>query len=335
MRHILKIFSLFQFLVVTGISQVKASEDPMIEKSKSYTKTYTIGNDKVILNNSFGELQINTWNNNEIKVEISMTAKAETETRAQELLDRIKIYDNKNNGEISFKTEFDHNNDHGKGNHNNTYGNGKNGEKHNEENFKVNYVVHIPSTAHLDATNSFGALKIGDYNGPLNIHSKFGSLTAGKLSKTEHVTIEFGKGVVDRINGGELTVKFSRAEVKQLSGDIRVTLEFANGVKLNLDNEVKKFTLQTKYTTVYLDASNDLSADFDIRSKFGSFSNNTNFNIKEDKKSNDDRYVPKMVKNYTGKSGSGSMEVKINNDFGHVILAHNVSFDVNAKKGEK
>ena len=29
------------------------------------------------------------------------------------------------------------------------------------------------------------------------------------------------------------------------------------------------------------------------------------------------------------------MEVKINNDFGHVILAHNVSFDVNAKKGEK
>ena len=326
MKLVVKIFNVFAILFFANLTS-KAGDDPMVEKSKSYNKTYAVGNDRIILTNSFGELQINTWNNNEIKVEVSITSKATTDARAQQILDKISIIDSKINGEISFKTEMKNDHYDQSVHHSDD---DKKGDKHNEENFKVNYVVYMPSSAKLNATNSFGPLKIGDFAGPLTISSKFGSLTAGRLSHSENVTIEFGKGVIERINGGKLTVKFSKAEIKKMSGDLDVKLEFANGVKLNLDNELKSLNLKCNYTTVYLNAPNDLSANFDIKSKFGGFSNNTSFGIKEEKK-NDDQYVPRMEKRYSGKAGSGAMEVKIDNEFGHIYLAHNVSFDVNSK----
>ncbi|GAC1380082.1 MAG: hypothetical protein NVSMB45_02940 [Ginsengibacter sp.] len=309
--------------------KASASSDPMVEKSKSYSKSYSVGNDKISLNNSFGEMKINTWSNNEIKVEVTMSAKAETDARAQELIDHIRIIDSKSNGEISFKTDLKDENGHKA-----SPGRRSSGDKQNDEKFTINYVVYLPSSAKLFAENSFGLLIIGDFNGPLSIKSAFGSLNAGSLNQVEKLSVEFGKGTIQKIIGGLVEIKFSRAVINKLAGDLDVRLEFANGVKLNVDNDIRHLKLRANYTTVYLNVPNNLSADFDIKTKFGSLSNQTDFSIKEE--SNDDnQYGPKLEKRYKGKSGSGLLDINIDSQFGKVVLSHNVNFDVNDKHADK
>src|SRR6478752_4980106 len=82
-------------LVVTSFAL--ANNDPLIEKTKSYSKSYNISNkDKINIENSFGEMKLITWAKNEIKVDVTITAKGGTEERAQQILDHISIEDSKN-----------------------------------------------------------------------------------------------------------------------------------------------------------------------------------------------------------------------------------------------
>lgn len=329
MNLLIKTFSLIAILSCSLSFTASASEDPLVEKNKSYTKSYSVGNDRINLTNSFGEMKINTWSNNEIKVEVSIMAKAQTDARAQELLDHIRIVDNKGSGEISFKTEFE--DEHG---NKASPSYKKSGEKGNEEKFSINYVVYLPSSAKLNATNSFGPMVIGDYNGQVSLKSAFGSLSAGNLNNLEKLSVEFGKGTIQKVNGGLVEVKFSRAQINKLTGDVDVKLEFANGVKLNVDNDIKRFKLRANYTTVYLNTPKNLSADFDIKTKFGSFHNETDYSIREEEK-DDNQYGPKMEKRYRGKSGNGELNINVDSQFGKVVLAHNVNFDVNDKHADK
>ena len=315
MKSIIRPFNVLIALVTVATLTSFAQQDTRAEKSKSYSKSYSLGNsDKISLSNSFGEMKINTWEKNEIKVDVAITSKAATDARAQEIIDRISIEDGKNGGEVFFKTKFKDD----KGNHNN-------------ESFKVNYIVYVPANNKLEASNSFGPLVIGDFSGPIKISSKFGSLNAGKLSHPESVTVEFGKGTIESINGGKLSVKYSSALVNRISGEIDGAIEFST-LKLVLDNSLKKLDVSNSYTTLLLDADNNLSASFNIKSSFGGFSNKTDFQISDDK-SNDEgrRFNPGMHRNYSGKAGSGSTPINIKNSFGHITLGHNLPFDVNEK----
>lgn len=77
--------------------QLRAGDDPKIEKRKVYSKSYSIsGSDKISIENQFGEVMIKTWDKNEVKMEVTIIATSNTEERAQEILDRISIEDSKN-----------------------------------------------------------------------------------------------------------------------------------------------------------------------------------------------------------------------------------------------
>src|SRR4051812_26611426 len=87
--------------------QAQASDDPKVEKKKTYSKSYPVtGTDKITLNNQFGEMKLITWEKNEVKVDVNITAKADDDKRAQEILDKITIEDGKSSGGVYFKTKF-------------------------------------------------------------------------------------------------------------------------------------------------------------------------------------------------------------------------------------
>ena len=94
-------FPLFIACLLTS-AQVVAG-DPKVEKKKTYTKSYNVSNsDKISLTNQFGELKISTWDKNEVKATVTITAEASTDEKAQAILDNIIIEDGKtNDGPIS------------------------------------------------------------------------------------------------------------------------------------------------------------------------------------------------------------------------------------------
>ncbi len=304
----------------------KTYTEPKFKKTKSYSKSYSLSSsDKVSLSNQFGEMKIVTWDKNEVKVDATITGKSDDEARAQQILDKISITDNKEGGTASFKTKFaDDKNDNKK-----TWSKGE----HRNEGMQIDYLVYLPSGNAMNAENQFGKMIVPDFRGEATLESKFGSLTAGKISNAKSVTVEFGKADIEHINGGKLTIKFSEGTVNKLSGDIKANIEFSQA-KLVIDNDVKSFDLHNSYATVYLDLSKSLSATYDIHTSHGSFSNKSDFTIKSQ---NEERsgYGPKFNYRYTGTSGSGTLKIKANSSFGEIVAGHNLQVDLTKKKKAK
>lgn len=321
-----RIFSVLAAIVISlSASAAVLTPDLESEKSKTYSKSYPVGSgDRILLDNSFGEMKISTWSKNEIKVEVNITVKANTDEYAQKLIDVISIEDGKTGSEIFFKTHLNHNK-----NKRDDDGDRKEGKN---TSFKINYTVFLPATVTLEANNDFGPMSINDFDGALSLTSKFGSLTAGKLSQPQKIRVEFGKATVESMNGGKLDVRFSKAQVLHLSGEISANLEQSGGVKLGADNNLKKLDLKVNFSKVYLDVEKNISASYTIKSSFGSFHNETEFSIPRQDKA--DQYVDQN-KRYAGKSGSGSTPIDIRNNFGTVTLGHNISFDVNDSSKDK
>jgi len=323
MKRFIQLFSLL--LVLSGtVSASILPEDVDSEKSKSYSKSYPVGSgDKILLDNSFGEMKISTWSKNEIKVDISMTVKAGTDERAQKILDIITIEDGKNGSEIFFKTHLSNDKRNRDEDRN---------ERHESTSFKINYTVYLPANATLEATNQFGPMLIGDFDGVATLTSKFGSLTAGKLSQPKKISVEFGKATIESMTNGKLKVQFSRAQVNKLSGEVTADFEQSQGIKINLDNSLKKLDINNSFSHVYLDTDKNLSASFTLKNSFGDFTNNTDFPITKNQE-NENRYFSKNS-TYSGKAGSGTIPVSIKSSFGHVTIGHNISFDVNEKSSK-
>ncbi|MES2005716.1 MAG: hypothetical protein V4450_14455 [Bacteroidota bacterium] len=326
MKTLARIFSvILAFVLTLSASASVMTGEPDSEKSKSYSKSYPVGSgDKITLDNSFGEMKISTWSKNEIKVDVSITAKASTDEYAQKIIDMISIEDGKNGSEIFFKTRL-------KGNERSR--DDKEDRKEKNTSFKINYTVYLPANATLDATNQFGSLVIGDFDGAANLTAKFGSLTAGKLSQPKRVRVEFGSATVESMNGGKIDVRFSSAQFNKLSGEITADFEQSHNAKINLDNNLKKIDIKVNFSDLLLDADKNFSASYKIKNSLGSFSNKSDFSIPKQEDDNH-RYFNKNEV-YNGKSGSGSTPVDIKNNFGHITIGHNLPFDINDKAKNK
>jgi len=314
------------FLLTACISlQVMAGGD-LSEKKKSYSKSYPVSSsDKISLTNSFGELKINTWEKNEVKVDVTITGKGNTDERAQEILDKISIEDGKNSSGVYFKTNFK-NDDH----------EWKKGDKNGkEEGMEINYVVFLPAGNPLDASNSFGPMSVPDIKGPAELESKFGSLTAGKISNNKSIDVEFGKATVEYVSGGKVTIKFSRATINKLTGSVDTKFEFCDVVKLTVDNTLKDLNMKNSYSSVYLDMPKNISASFDIKTSFGDFKNKSDFKITEEKDDDKDHYGPKFDHQYNGSAGSGAAKIRIKSDFGKVVAGHDLIVEEKDKKNKE
>jgi hypothetical protein len=272
-------------------------------------------------------MKIMTWDKNEIKVDVNITGKSDnSDQRAQEIVDRITITDSKSGNTVSFKTNFadEHKNNDKR----------DRDENHNEG-MEVNWSVYLPAGNALTAENQFGKMIVPDIRGEANLTSKFGSLTAGKISNARSITVEFGSADIAQMNGGELTIKFSSGTVKKLGGDINSDLEFSQ-VKLELDNDLKSIQIDNSYSTVYLDLDRSFSANYDISTSHGEFTNNTAFAIKRQGNDDDNRYGPRFNNRYSGTSGGGAAKVRVNSSFGEIIAGHDLNPDLTDKhKGNK
>jgi len=294
-------------LLLVSAGWLLAADGPDVEKKKTYSKSYSLsGSDKVSINNQFGEVKITTWAKSEVKVDITITVKGNSEERAQSILDNITIEDSKSGEGVSFKTLF------GK---QEWKGDRKNGN--NNQSMEINYEVNMPAANPLKLESQFGKSFVPDMSGPVEITHKFGDLVAGNLANVKELHVEFGSAIVESINNCKVVIKFSKAEIKKMTGDIKGTFEYCDKVKLTLNNSATDFNINNQFSKLEVNVSDGFNGDFDIHTNFGEFHNSTPIVIKE-KQEDDDDHGPKFDKDYSGKSGSGACKVKIKSSFGTV-----------------
>jgi len=274
-------------------------------KERNISKTYAASGNTLNIENSFGNVTVTTWDRNEIKVDIHIEASSTDKEHADKVFENIDVDESKDGSQIKFKTTTS-----------------KNKENYNCKNcsstMQINYTVQIPSGNTLKIDNSFGAIQLPDYSGAVSLSSKFGSLTAGNLPKTEKLLVEFGKANLKSISNADATFKFSTVTIENLNGNNKIKMEFCSSSRISVDNDLTSLNLNESYSTVNIKPSSNFSATYHIRTSFGSVKNRTNADIK--RTDTPDKYGPDSNKEYEGKSGSGSSKVEIKSSFGRIII---------------
>ena len=242
-------------LVVIGLVPALAQDKYVwpVKLQKDYSKSYPVGSNAISLQNRFGQLTIETWDKQEVKVEAHISVGAQTNEYATQVIDRIGVFDEVKEGTISFFTKVGDNTDN----------NNRNGYNGGHE-MKIDYIVHMPTTAKLYAENSFGPITIGDFSGECELVDKYGTLTAGKLSNCKLVAVEFGKAIIESVHNSQLSFKYSRIDIAKMTGSIKGQFEFCNSVDLAIDNNIQLLELKNNYTSLYLVTPKDFSADYEI-----------------------------------------------------------------------
>ena len=298
------------FFAVSAFAQDKGNFIWPVKLQKSYSKSYPVGTEQVVLLNRYGKMNIETWDRNEVSVVATIAVGAQNNDYAAKLLERINILDEKKTASIEFKTDM--------GDSHNNWSDDNNGghEMH------IDWTVKIPANAKLHAENHFGPMDIGDYKGEAELICKYGTLTAGKLSNSKLVTVEFGKAIIASVSDAQLLLRYSRVDISKLSGNIKAEMQFCNSVDLPIDNDLKQLELKNNYTSLYLMIPKDLSADYDITTNNARVSTK-NEALKEEKQ--DDPNIRRVSfspnHHYVGSLGKGGgTRLLIRSNFGNIRI---------------
>ena len=312
---------LIAFALAPFLSMANTGDN--IEKKRTISRSYAVGpDDKLSIENSFGNVTISTWDKNEIRVDIEIGVRANTDERAQRMMDQISVTDHQSGKDIGFKTEI--------GN----MGKGKDNGNEDGRKFYVDYKVSMPSKNPLRIENSFGKINIPDFAGTASLTSKFGELITGKIPNAKMIHVEFGKAEIGQLNNADVVFKFnSKSTVAGLSGNTKVDVQFCSQVSLFVDKSINDLSVIQSYSTIDLKVPVDISARFDVYTNFGSFKNKTDFNISGENR--DESSGPKFDRNYYGRAGSGSAKIKIKSSFGSVRVSNDTDKSVDKDNGKE
>ena len=218
---------LLAFALAPLLSTANNGDD--VEKKRTISKSYNVGpDDRLSIENSFGNVTVTTWDKNEIQINIEIGVHASSEEKAQKMMDLINVKDNQGGHEISFKTDIGH-----------MSGKDKDNWSKNEDTrkFYVDYKITMPSKNPLRIDNSFGKTIIPDFEGSASITSKFGELSTGKLPNATLVHVEFGKADIGRLNNADVVLKFNgNSNVAGIGGTSKVDVQFCSKVNITVDN---------------------------------------------------------------------------------------------------
>jgi hypothetical protein len=316
-RHIRLLSYTVTFLVLSA-PLITLAQD--VKRTRLINKSYDVkADDKLWIENQFGNVVVSTWDKEQITVDIEIGARASTDEKADEIMKKIDVRDSVGGHEIRFKTKVDeiHNN---KNNWGHNWGN-KNGDG-DQRGFYIDYIIHMPENNRLDIDNSFGKTEVPAFKGGIALTSKFGSLNTGKLENVDMINVEFGKCYITSMNNGKVTLKFDQeARLGQVGGTVKITSEFSQNVRIGIANDIKDLSLFESYSGIRMVVDKDLSAEFDVHTSFGHFHNESDFSIEEEKEDASD-YGPHFDKDYSGKAGEGKARIKVKSSFGTVRLSY-------------
>lgn len=227
------------FQLILSYSWARTNE----EKRRTIEKSYTVS-DATELNfsNSFGKIHLETWDRKQVSVKIEIIVNASSESRAQELLDKINISidDSNPRSELSFSTSID----------------GRNSGRNTS--FEVNYNIGMPKNNPLSLKNSFGDVYVGPLGGRIKLDVQYGNLNTGPLTGDADVKLAFGSGFssIESINKGELRLSYSKLSIDEM-GIVDVNSQFST---LDVD-QVGSLDLTGKYGDVKIGEIQNLVAN--------------------------------------------------------------------------
>jgi len=160
---------LFCICSFANIAEAREKAEKVITKSFNVDKTSNLS-----IENKYGNIQVKTWNKNEIYFEVKIKVEASTQKEVQEITDAVDIEFSQSGNTVSAKTVYKNMNC-------------------NNCSRDVNYQVMVPDGINYNITNSYGNVNLPDIKGNANLTVKYGNVVVGNLAGSKNtIDVKYG-----------------------------------------------------------------------------------------------------------------------------------------------
>ncbi|MDY8138304.1 hypothetical protein [Aquimarina sp. 2201CG5-10] len=194
-----------------------------IEKSFDFTNA-----GKLKLENKYGNIKINGWDQNEIAVTIDIVVTKKDKDDAKELLERIKPFINKASNSLIIFLNIEEKS-------NNFFSrmlNKANPFDFDKGSVQIDYTIHLPLNATVQVKNKFGDIIINDWNGKLKANLHHGDMYINNDLTDAAIEMKFGKLQTKSITYGDLQLKNSELDIETIK-DLKIN---SNGSTIAINN---------------------------------------------------------------------------------------------------
>lgn len=240
---LLAFFMLPLFISATDNTIYKHTKTKMIKKEFSVNKNATLEVD-----NSYGNLNIITWDQNRIVFEITITTSGNNEEKTQEKLEDITVNFSATKDLVSAHTLF------GKKKSNSWWNWGNNGKTK----IKVNYLIKMPITNRVNLSNDYGNINLDKLKGQAKLSCDYGKITTKELMASDNsISFDYSKGCYfEYINSGKVNADYSDFTIAKTK-DISISADYTNS-KIELAENVK---YSCDYGNIKIDAANNINGN--------------------------------------------------------------------------
>ena len=196
---------------VAGVEAQTANKE--IRKEFSTTSSSVL-----IIDNQFGKLTVEPWDQNKVVIEVKMEAKASDQAKADKLLERIKVDISESGSKITAKTRIE------------DKAMTRDGGKNESRSFSIDYLVKAPKSITAELSNQFGDVSLGTLTGQVELEVQFGSLNAvGLLGPKTSIELQFvGKATIGEVTSAEMEIQYSGAVKISKAGTLSLEAQFSD-----------------------------------------------------------------------------------------------------------
>ncbi|PKP25991.1 MAG: hypothetical protein CVU03_05620 [Bacteroidetes bacterium HGW-Bacteroidetes-2] len=206
-------------------------------KEKKIEKEFSVNADALVkVSNSYGNVNVTTWNENRIEIKITITTNGDNEEEVQRRLDEIDVDFTATKSLVSAKTIFE------KRKTNWSFW----GFKSNNVNMKINYTIKMPIKNNVDLSNNYGAISLNKLEGNARISCDYGKLILGELLGNDNqLRFDYtNNSTISFLNNGTIHADYSGFVVDKathitLNGDYTKS-EFTEVENLSFDCDYGK-----------------------------------------------------------------------------------------------
>ncbi|WP_299173269.1 hypothetical protein [uncultured Allomuricauda sp.] len=261
-KYTLLAFFLLPLAVVANNDELKGK----YTKEKTIKKEFEVNSDVLFkAKNSYGNLNLTSWDEDRIVIEVHIKTSGNNEERVLKRLDQIDVDFENTSSLVSARTRF--------GDKGNSWG--WNWGKRNV-NVQVNYTIKLPVKSSIHLNNDYGNIYVDRIDGHAKISCDYGKIDVGELrGRNNELRFDYtSRSTFDYINSAEIIADYSGFTIEK-AGDLIVKTDYTNAVI----NEMGNLDYSSDYGSIEVKEVQNVQGNGDyIGVKLGTVHGNLNIN---------------------------------------------------------
>ncbi len=240
--------------------------------------------DGIKLQNAFGDLSLEPWEEEEIRVIIQVQSNNEDEEYVERLREELLSSEILPEGILAL-----------------TSNNRRYLEDSRVNSLRMNYRIFLPegtAFSSLEIVNEFGDVSISHLNGELIVNNRHGDVEVWENDEVVEVENSFGDVSLGALSG--------QVSIQNRHGDVTLENEEETATGIRIENE---------FGSVHLQLSREQSAVFDLHTRFGSIIEN--FDLAETESEEEPGLNEEISK---GTLGAGGVVISVDNRHGNIEI---------------